>query len=202
MRTAIVEMKSLAPLSWGRRYLDPPKEDKESDADYEARTWKERFHYNADGHVIILPMAFKGALELAAKYLGMKIKGKGNATYAKHFRSGVMVVDPVVPVYAPNGTGEMIPYTRESVHGERLFVPSDGTPGGGRRVDKCFPFIPEWQGTVVYSILDDVITEPVFERHVRESGQFIGIGRFRPERRGFYGRFSVKDIAWSNESPM
>ena len=58
--------------------------------------------------------------------------------------------------------------------------------------------IPE----VSYYILDDTITEPVFEQVIHESGNFIGIGRFRPENGGYYGRYVVDSITWQEASDM
>lgn len=75
-------------------------------------------------------------------------------------------------------------------------MPSDGVAGGGKRVDKCFPVIPQWQGTVTFYVLDETITEDVFRYHLEQAGSFVGIGRFRPRRGGFYGRFRVTDLKW------
>jgi hypothetical protein len=90
----------------------------------------------------------------------------------------------------------VLPIKKDDVPGEWYFVPSDGRPGGGKRVKKCFPVIREWHGEVTYYILDETITPEVFEVHLREAGSFIGIGRFRPENGGFYGRFGVKKVVW------
>ena len=32
--------------------------------------------------------------------------------------------------------------------------------------------------------------------HLKEAGQFIGLGRFRPRKNGYYGRFEIVSIAW------
>lgn len=186
MRTATVTLQSVSPYSQSRHYTDPPKKPKESPRDYEERTWRERCHYDQTGMMYIPPMAFKNCISEAAKYLAQKIPGKGQATYTKHFESGVLVME-----------GLSLPATRENVKGEWLFVPSDGKRGGGKRVEKCFPVIHEWSGEVTFHILDETVTEEVFEQHLREAGNFIGIGRFRPRNNGFYGRFKVVKIEWS-----
>jgi hypothetical protein len=46
-------------------------------------------------------------------------------------------------------------------------------------------------------IFDDTITKEVFERHLTEAGRFVGIGRFRPENGGIYGRFTAGPFSWS-----
>jgi len=185
MRTATAHLKSISPYSQSA-YYQTPRLEKENVKDYEERTWRDRLHTLPDGRVFIPPMAFKNCLSEAAKFLGQQVPGKGKATYTKHFEAGVLVTDALV-----------LPLTKPDVQGEWLFVPSDGQRGGGRRVEKCFPLIPEWSGDVTFYILDDTITPAVFEKHLKEAGSFIGVGRFRPRNNGYYGRFSVESVRWS-----
>lgn len=185
MRTATVSLESISPYSQSR-YHSTPKNDKELANDYEARTWRNRLHVNEEGKVFIPPMAFKNCLTDAAQFLSIKIPGKRNATYTKHFVAGVLVTDAV-----------SLPMPAEDVKGEWLFVPSDGKRGGGSRVEKCFPVIHKWNGSVTFYVLDDTITEDAFKYHIEQAGQFIGIGRFRPRNNGYYGRFKVTQIQWS-----
>ena len=99
-----------------------------------------------------------------------------------------------------NEGGDLVlPETKDTVSGEWLFVPSDGMRGGGKRVSKCFPLIPRWNGTVKFVIFDNKITKEVFSRVLHEAGMLIGIGRFRPCNCGYYGRFSVEDIKWEEK---
>jgi hypothetical protein len=184
MRTALCELESISPYSQSR-YIEAAKLAKERPDDYEARTWKERLHVNKDGFVFIPPMAFKNCLSAIAKYLSIQIPGKGKSTYTKHMESGVLITEPIV-----------LPIKKDEVEGEWLFVPSDGKRGGGKRVKKCFPVIPEWKGDATFYILDDTITKDVFMQHLEEAGKFIGIGRFRPQSNGFYGRFRVNSLIW------
>jgi len=183
MRTFIVQLESMSPYSQSRRHQTEKLNDKESHEDYEKRTWRERLHVNEKEYVFIPPLAFKNCLSRVGKFLSMQIPGRNKATYTKHFEAGVMVMDPLV-----------LPIKKKDVPGEWLFVPSDGKRGGTTRVDKCFPFISEWKGDVMFYVLDDIITLEVFEKHLKEAGNFIGIGRFRPEKNGYYGRFSVKSV--------
>lgn len=186
MRTVVATLESIAPYSQARRYTEPAKKAKESPADYEARTWRSRCHVTENGKVFIPPMAFKNCVADAASFLSLRIPGRGTATYTKHFEAGVLVMDALI-----------LPIKADEVKGEWLFVPSDGKKGGGKRVDKCFPVIHEWKGDVTFYVLDETITQEVFEQHLREAGNFIGIGRFRPRRGGFYGRFKVVKLQWS-----
>jgi len=188
MKIAICKLKSTAPYSQSRHHSEPEK-DKELKNDYEERTWRERMHYDPNTlEVFIPPMQFANSLKVAAKYLNIQIPGKGKSTFTKNFESGVMVVDPL-----------SLNVKRDDVIKESFYVPSDGTPGGARRVIKNFGMIPQWEGEVKYYILDDIITENVFKRVLETSGNLIGIGRFRPRNRGYYGRFEVINIKWSEQ---
>ena len=177
-------LESISPLSFSRHYR-VEKLQKESPSDYETRTWPERMHVDDKGIVYIPPMAFKLCVTAAASFLSMKIPGKRNATYTKHFTAGILVLEAL-----------SLNIHKNDVQGEWLFVPSDGKRGGSSRVDKCFPLIPHWSGDVTFHILDRTITEEVFREHVQEAGNFIGLGRFRPANNGFYGRYKVNKFAW------
>jgi len=184
MKICRTKLSSITPYSQSRQH-NTQRDEKEGWDDYERRTWQDKAHLNEEGFVYIPPMAFKQALDATAKRLGIQIPGRGKSTYTKHFLSGVLVMDPLV-------TDTHI----SKVEGEWISANSDGVRGSGKRVQRCFPVVPKWQGALPFHVLDDTITETVFERVLRECGQFVGIGRFRPENGGFYGRFTVDSLKW------
>lgn len=185
MHIATVELKSTSPYSQSK-YLTAAKTEKEAEDDYEKRVWRERLHTTAKGEVCIPALAFKNCLSDAAAYLSEKIPGKGTQTYTKHFDAGILVPEPV-----------MLGIQKMYVQGEWLMLSARGKRGPGPRVPKCYPLIPEWTGTVTFYVLDDTITEDVFRALLRQAGMFIGIGRFRPRNRGYYGRFEIVKMKWS-----
>ena len=188
MIKAEVRLIGVSPLSMSK-YHHIEKGTKESHADFEKRIWREKLHYNETGHVIIPAMMIKNCLSESAKYLSERIEGKGKATYTKHFEAGVMVEDDIT-----------LKIHKDKVEGEWVFVPSDGRRGGTSRVEKCFPKIAKgWTGDVEIVILDETITKDIFEKHLKEAGRFIGLGRFRPRNNGVYGRFSGKVLSWKQE---
>ncbi len=186
MKTAICKLASASPYSQSK-FINTPRLPKESHPDYETRTWRERLHYDGDGQVFIPPMQFTNCIKEAAKFLSISIPGEGKAKYTKHFEAGVMVAERMY-----------IGIHKDKVLEESLLVPSDGKRGGGKRVIKTFPLITEWIGEVVYHVIDDKITEEIFTKVLTEAGLLIGIGRFRPKNWGYYGRFNVMSIAWSD----
>lgn len=191
MKIAIAHLVSTSSYSQSKHFSKEqvPALEKELHDAYERRTWRHRMHFDKNGQVFIPPMAFANTIKTSAKRLGMKIAGKGQRTYTKSFEAGVMVIDPLY-----------LGINKDDVSHDELFVPSDGVPGGGKRVTKLFPRIDSWEGEVVFHILDDVIDEKIFRLHLENAGLLVGIGRFRPESRGFYGRFQVKNLIWKNSA--
>lgn len=191
MRVAKVTLESISPYGQSKLVEEPRLTNKagnitETADDHEKRTWRNRCHVNEKGEVYIPPMAFKNCISEAAKFLSIQIPGKGKATYTKHFEAGVMVTDPLI-----------LPVKKDDIDGLWLFVPADGRRGGSKRVKKCFPVVQSWKGDVTFYILDETITQDIFERHLKDAGNFIGIGFFRPRNNGFYGRFKVNSVQWS-----
>jgi hypothetical protein len=195
MRTVTVLLRGTSPMSQSRMH-DEPRLEKESHDAYERRTWREKLHYDQAGQVFVPPMALKMALSEAAKMTGRQIPGRGKSTFTKHFEAGVLCMQPT-PLALPNGGRKLEPVRKDEVEGEWINANADGVRGSGKRVKRCFPRIPEnWVGEAEFVILDDTVTQPVFEEHLREAGSFIGIGRFRPRQGGFYGRFAVDKVTW------
>lgn len=185
MKTAVCKLSSVSPYSQCK-VITEEKKNKEIAKDYEERTWRMRLHTDLSGMVFIPPMAFSNSIKEAAKYMSLQVPGKAKQTYTKNFEAGVLVSEPLV-----------LPVHKDDIKSEWYFVPSDGKRGGGKRVWKCFPVIHEWSGEVTYYIMDDLITSDIFEQVLRGAGQFIGIGRFRPRNCGFYGRYKVEGIQWT-----
>lgn len=188
------EIEGVTNLSFSKK-MQIPKEENETDAAYEERCWKDRLHTDPEGNVFIPPMALKKAVESAAKQVSESVPGKKNATYTKHFKAGILCPDEL-----------FLGIKADDVPGEWLFVPSNGQPGGGKRVDKCFPFVPPpWktQGTLL--VLDPILQETSSKegskrgldkvhQYLEYAGQFIGLLRFRPANGGFYGRYKVNSF--------
>lgn len=189
MKTATVRLTSTSAYSQSRHFTEDevPPLPREGKGDYEKRTWRFRANALPDGRMFIPPQAFANSIRSAAKRLGIKIPGKRNQTYTASFEAGIMVVDPLI-----------LPNLASEVPGDTLFVPSNGVKGSGSRVMKTFPRVDSWSGDVKFYILDDVIVESVFMETLQHAGQLVGIGRFRPEKGGFFGRFMVDSLTWEN----
>src|SRR5690242_910103 len=89
---ATVHLESRSPYSPSRIH-DAPKQTKESHDAYEKRTWREKAHFDKDGHVVIPAMSFKFSLMDAASYLAERVPGKGMKTWTQYFTSAVLIED-------------------------------------------------------------------------------------------------------------
>jgi hypothetical protein len=188
MKICRVELQSTAPYSQSKM-LDTdqhPALPKEGKDDYDKRLWREKSSYNADGVVVIPQMALKMAVDEAVKRLNVGIPGRGKSTYTKFFVAGQICNEDVT-----------LGVHKDDLSQVEIWANSDGVRGSGKRVRRRFPIIKEWKGTAEFAILDDVITREVFEKSVVEAGRLIGIGRFRPEKGGFLGRFKVNGFTWT-----
>lgn len=180
-----VSLESISPYSSSRMH-DTPKLDKERPDEYEQRTWREKLTADEAEQAVIPAMAFKQALDRCAKVLGLQVPGKGKATFTKHFLSGCLCESDV-----------QLGVKKDQVQSVTINAHADGVRGSGKRVKRTFPVIPKWAATAKFIILDDAITKDVFERVMKESGQFVGVGRFRPENGGLNGRYKATKFEWT-----
>lgn len=184
LRIAHCTLESKAPYSQSRAH-ETPKLEKENGDQYEGRTWREKCITDANGQIVIPAMALKMTLDSAAKMLQITIPSKGKATYTKFFVSGVLVLEDI-----PLGIH------KDDVPMDRIFANSDGIRGSGKRVWRQFPRIDSYKVVVPYHVLADEITKEVFEASLKQAGMYVGLGRFRPQNGGLYGRFNVAGIKW------
>lgn len=183
MKTAIITIQGETLVQ--SRYHNTEKLPKEGADAYEERTWRNKVHADSNGNCVLFSLSIKNCLRDAAKFLSMQIPGKGKSTFTKHFKAGIMV--PRSPSLGVN---------KNDVEGEWRHVPSSGVAGDGKRVMRCFPIFRNWTVECEVQVIDDTITEEVFENHLIEAGRLIGIGSFRPHNGGIDGRFEVLDIKW------
>ena len=122
MHIAKAHLESSTPYSQSKNIdiTEHPKKPKENANDYEERTWRARMHVNRDGFLEIPSTAFANAIKGAARRLQIQVPGKGKTLYTKYFEAGVHVAENLVTATKATDVAK-----------DRLFVPSDGKPGGG-----------------------------------------------------------------------
>lgn len=191
MLTVTVKIKGISPYSQSR-YVDKdeyPEQGKEGKDDYEKRTWQARIHRDERGVPYMPAMSIKKSLDAASSYLG-KIKGERNATYTKRFKSGLLVTENL----ALFENGKPVK-SIEDFKGEWLFLDAGGKAmQGTTRVKRCMPRLVNWEAVGTIYVVDEVITDEILERALNDAGKFVGVGRFRPQNGGFYGRFELDSM--------
>ena len=189
MKTAVVSIKGIGDISFSRKH-DAPKNEGESHADYDERTWREKCHYDAKTREVFIPgIMLKFALDYTAKQLGIQVAGRGKKTWASIFESGVICPDKM-----------MLGMKVDDIPRITIQANADGRRGSGVRVPRHFPIMSDWGGTVQFLILNDMITEDMFRLHLVKAGQFCGLGRYAPRRGGHHGRFELEQMLWHDEA--
>lgn len=188
MKSCTVKIRSVTPYSQSKSIEGLPKIDKEKPEERDRRLWREKSTYNAEGIVCIPGMAFKMAIDEAVKRLNIGIAGRGKSTYTKFFVAGQ------IPLGEQFETG----IHKDDLECQEIWANADGIRGSGKRVIRRFPLIRSWEAEAQFAILDDIIPSEIFEKALIEAGRLVGIGRFRPEKGGMYGRFAPENFRWTS----
>ena len=105
----------------------------------------------------------------------IRVKGQGKATYSKLFGSMVSVEEyeilHIIPKY--------------EIHKSLAVIPS--TKG---RVVRYRPIFKEWK-LKFHLLFEDEISVDVIKEALEIAGKYSGIGDWRPEKKGKFGKFQV-----------
>jgi hypothetical protein len=194
MRKCKAMIRGVSPYSSSRQTdYDIPHLDREGHDDYDKRVWRMKSTVNDAGHVCIPAMAWKQAIDTSAFKLGLKVPNRRGSTYKSFFASGFFTETDTPISSTP---GKLL--TRDDAKPVTISANSDGVRGSGKRVPRCFPVWDQWVAEPVFIITDDILTPDIFEQHLRAAGVIVGVGRFRPEKGGVNGRFSVVSVDWED----
>lgn len=180
MKTYTARLIGISPLGFSAP-IRTEKEPNETHDQYDRRCARERIRTDADGQAIIPPNAVHLMLIDAARYLCRSVPGKKGATYKRYFEAAIIIADPIE-----------LGVRADDIPLMPLYVPADGKPGGNKRVWRNFPYLERWKGTALINVIDDTITGEVLREHLEQAGQIVGLGFYRPARRGHWGRFRVE----------
>jgi hypothetical protein len=185
--TAQLTLQSLSPYSQSRYHEEPKLKGELADA-YDRRTWKSHCLFQRIGkkNVMMIPAhGFIQTMIAAAKYSKKQIPGQGKATWTAKFQAGIMIMDDI-----PTSVEE------KDIQFCDIYANADGIRGSAKRVMRRYPLVGWWMAMFPVTILDPIITQEVFREIVDLAGMFVGLGRFRPEKGGFNGRFRIADMQW------
>lgn len=122
---------------------------------------------------------FKSALEGGAK---MSRKGS-------NIRRGVLIADQKIKLDYEG------PRNREAMYADQRFIDYRSVGVSGTvRVMRCRPRFMDWGFTVRLFYSPEMIDQSSLVDYARTAGQFIGLGDYRPDCGGQFGRFSVEMV--------
>lgn len=125
-----------------------------------------------------------GAMFKAAMVNGAKMQRLGAA-----FKRSVIVLEDMLPL---NYKGDA--RTPEQLWADKNFVDVRSVGVQTARVMRYRPKIRDWSATATVLYSEDLIEESDLMRAIQNAGMFAGVGDFRPECGGNFGRFSVEII--------
>ena len=195
MKTVTAYLKSTAPYVQSKPIFEK-KLSEETHAEFEHRIWPEKAHADEDGITFIPALAVKNCFAESAKRAGLKIPGGGQSRYTKIAESGTIPLNNI-----PLGVH------RDNLKHFDLFCDAAGKAGkgGGARVMRRFPIWRKWEGEIQFRVIDDRLLNnhkykddkgkdkscTVFEYFLRLGGLVVGLGSFRVENRGIFGRYKL-----------
>lgn len=116
----------------------------------------------------------KNSLSEASKQF--KIIGKGKSTYSKLVASTVDVSPDMIPL----NSGEY-----------EVFRISAVNPMTKGRMMTERPRYNKWSATFEIIINDSAVPISVLNEILEQAGKYVGIGDWRPEKKGMYGKFMI-----------
>lgn len=151
---------------------------KKTDADHEAiikSEWMGGLYWNEEIGPYIPGMNFDAAFKNAAKLQKL----------GKQFGQGVMVVEDEVKLSYQG------PRDREGMFSAG-YLDVRGVKVGMARVMRCRPKFNSWSGEFTIAVNELIVNPDQVVKALPNAGELIGVGDYRPEKGGRYGKFSVE----------
>lgn len=175
MKKIQVELTGITPLLHNKpeEYgFDEQWVEKKASTDYEKEALK-KLYVDSNGKIYQPATHIDRALIESGKKI--KVKGQGKATYSKLFGSMVAVEEFEI----------VHKIQKYEIHKSLVVIPS--TKG---RVMRYRPMFKEWKLEFHITFEDEIPAEVVKEA-LEIAGKYVGIGDWRPEKKGKFGKFQV-----------
>jgi len=146
--------------------------EKQASTNWEGEALK-KLYVNTDGEIYQPSTHIERALIEAGKKI--KMKGAGKSNYSKYFGSMINVEEAEILHIKP----------KYEIFKALVVIPS--TKG---RIMRYRPLFKEWK--LVFNIsFEDEISSDVLKEALEIAGRYVGIGDWRPEKKGKFGKFQV-----------
>ena len=174
MKKAKVTIKGISPLLFNRfaeAELDPAPGPKEPN---KIKDPANKLYRLPDGKIYTPYTHIQGSLTDAAKQF--QIKGNKRSTYSKLFGSQVEI-NPDAIVHKHQGWD--------------VFSISAVNPSTRGRIMTHRPMLKEWELDFIIDYNTDAIPDEVLKSVMDYAGLYVGIGDWRPDKKGKFGKFMV-----------
>jgi hypothetical protein len=175
MKKYEVQIKGITPLLMNKpeEYgFDSEWVEKKASNEYEKEAYK-KLYVDEEGKLYQPSTHIEMALINASKKI--RIKGQGKATYSKLFGSMVSIPDMAIP------------HEIQEWDFHKILVVIPSTKG---RVMRYRPMLKEWKLRFEIEFEEEIPPEVVKEC-LEIAGKYVGIGDWRPEKKGKFGKFQV-----------
>ncbi len=181
MKKYKVEIKGITPLLMNKpaEYgFDETWVEKKASTDWEKEALK-KLYIDSDKNIYQPSTHLEQSLIGAGKKI--RVKGQGKATYSKLFGSMLSVSE-----------FEIVHMNQEyEIYKTLVVIPS--TKG---RVMRYRPMFKDWS-LVFHVEFEEEIPAEVVKEALEIAGKYVGIGDWRPEKKGKFGKFQV--VEWKEE---
>jgi hypothetical protein len=160
-----ISMRSGANPTMGKKKI-PSAEEEAAAAVYR----------NGGGELVFPSIGFKSSL-----LRGCTGKRIGKVSAAGQVAAGVFEVNPYTILLDPKTDK---PLTKYQIFTARCVVQKNG-------VMRSRAEVGPWKATVVFEVDDDFVTEVQVRELLNIAGRIAGVGDWRPEKRGRFGRYRV-----------
>ncbi|MEM4591741.1 MAG: hypothetical protein QW555_07935 [Nitrososphaerota archaeon] len=131
-------------------------------------------YYNSEGRPSIPSIWLINSLKQAAAEV--KIPGRGKKTYKNLVGAGFILIQPdMIPLESDGWTIYAAPVVVQRA-----------------RIIRHRPLFPQWRAMFTIIFDEQHFTQKLIEELLQYAGAFVGIGDYRPQRGGPFGRFTTQ----------
>lgn len=167
--TGITPLLQNKPEEYG---FDEQWVEKKANTDWEKEALK-KLYVDSDGNLYVPSTHIERSLIEAGKKI--KVKGQGKATYSKLFGSMISIQEFEI----------LHEITQYEIHKTLVVIPS--TKG---RIMRYRPMFKNWK-LCFHIEADEEIAADAIKEALEIAGKYVGIGDWRPEKKGKFGKFQV-----------
>jgi len=172
-----VEIKGVSPLLMNKFIPEQIVETRVRRGNAKDVSVEDKLYITEDGKPYVPSAYIRNSLIEAGK--AIQIRGKIKATYSKLLGSSLIVQPDNIVINSSTGWE---PFTVTAVN-----------PTTKGRMMVTRPMFKDWKLSFEVTITDD-INEEDFAKIFDEAGRYVGIGDWRPAKKGMYGKFVVAKL--------